>query len=94
MEPVSEYRAVMRLLYLKGSAPKEALVEMKVVYGEDAPSYDVVKHWHRQSKCGRTSVETVPIPGHPLSAIDNAKIQQILSAIFGESSCIRAPTNP
>ena len=36
MEAV-EYRAVMRLLYLKGSALKEALDEMKADYGEDAP---------------------------------------------------------
>ena len=75
----------MRLLYLKGSSPKEALDKMKAVYGEDAGSYDV-KNWHRQFKCGRTSVETVPIPipipGHPLSAIDDAIIQQIETAIL------------
>ena len=41
IEPV-EYRAFMRLLNLKGSASKKALDEMKVVYEEDAPSYDVV----------------------------------------------------
>ena len=67
----------MRLLYLKGSTPKEVLDEMKVVYGEDVPSYAVVIHWHGQFKSGRTSVEMVPIPGHPLSAIDDATIQQI-----------------
>ena len=32
------------LLYLKGPTPNEVLDEMKVVYGEDAPSYDVGKH--------------------------------------------------
>ena len=46
MEPV-EYRAVMKLLVLKGSTPKEALDEMKAVCGEDALSYDV-KNWHLQ----------------------------------------------
>ena len=61
-----EYRTVMRLLYLKGSTPKGVLDEMKVVYGEDVPSYDVVKHWRGQFNCGRISVETVPITGHPL----------------------------
>ena len=64
-----EYRPVMRLLYLKDSTPKEVLDDMKAVYGEDVPSYDVVKHWHGQVggqvMCGRTSVKTVPIPGHP-----------------------------
>ena len=81
MKPV-EYKAVMRLLYLKCSALKEALDEMKADYGEDAPSYDVVNHWHRQFKWGRTPVEMVPIPGHPLSAIDDNTIQQIKTAIL------------
>ena len=72
----------MRLLYLKSSTPKEVFDEMKAGYWEDAPSYDVVKHWHGQFKCGCTSVETVPIPGHPLSAFDDATIQQIETAIL------------
>ena len=33
-------------------------------------------------KCGRTSVANVPIPGHPLSSIDDATIQQIETAIL------------
>ena len=57
METV-EYRAVIRFLFLKGRTPTETFNEMKETYGKDAPSYDVVKHWHRQFKCGRTSVET------------------------------------
>ena len=35
MESV-EYRSVIRLLFLKGFTLKEALDEMKVVYGENA----------------------------------------------------------
>ena len=72
----------MRLLYLKGSTPKKALDEMKVVYGEDAPSYDVVKHWYGQFKCSRTSVETTQIHWQPQYAIDDATIQQIETAIL------------
>ena len=83
MEQV-EYRAVIRFLYLKGRTPTEAFDEMKEVYGEDAPSYDVVKHWHRQFKCGRTSVETAPIPGRSQSAIDDATIQQVEAAILDD----------
>ena len=78
----SGYIAVMGLLYLKGSTPKEALGEMKVVYGEDAPSYDAVQDWHGLFKCSRTSVETVPIHGQPLSAIEDAIIQQIETAML------------
>ena len=40
IEPVNN-RSVKRLLYFKGSAPKESLDEMKAVHGEDAPPYDV-----------------------------------------------------
>ena len=83
MEPV-EYRAVIRFLYLKGRTPKETFDEMKATYGEDAPSYDVVKHWHRQFKCGRTSVETAAIPGHPHSAIDEDTIHQMETAILAD----------
>ena len=54
---------------------------MQAVYGEDVPSYDV-KHWHRQSKYCHTLVEMVPIPGHPLSAIDDATIKQSETAIL------------
>ena len=49
---------------------------------QDAPPYDVFKDWHRQFKCGRTSVETVTIPDRPQSAIDNATIQQDGAAIL------------
>ena len=45
VEPV-EYRVVMRLLCLRGFTQNEALDEMKRVYGENVPSYYVVKHWH------------------------------------------------
>ena len=80
-----EYRTVMRLLYLKDSTPKEVLDEMKAVYGEDVPLYDVVKHWHGQFggqfKCGRTSVETVPFSGHPCPPLMMlGTIQQIETA--------------
>ena len=39
-----EARAVIRFLYLKGRTPKETFDEMKETYGDDAPTYDVVKH--------------------------------------------------
>lgn len=81
MEPV-KYWAVIRFLYLKGHTPQETFNEMKATYREDAPSYDIVKHWHHQFKCGRTSVATAPIPGWPQSAIDEDTIRQIKAAIL------------
>ena len=81
METV-EYRAVIRFLFLKGRTLTETFNEMKETYGKDASSYDVVKHWHRQFKCGRTSVETASIPGRPHSAIDEDTIRQVEAAIL------------
>ena len=59
---------------------------MRSVYGEDAPSYVVVKHWHGHFKCGPTSVETVQISGRPPSAIDGVMctIQQVGVAILDD----------
>ncbi|XP_076053595.1 protein GVQW3-like [Oratosquilla oratoria] len=81
MEPV-ECRAVIRFLYLKGRTPQETFDEMKETYGDDAPSYDLVKRWHREFKHGRNSVETAPRPGRPPSAIDEAPIRQVEAAIL------------
>ena len=61
--------------------PKETSDEMKETYGDDALSYDVVKHWYRQFECGRTSVEMAPIPEHPHFAIDEDTIHQVEATI-------------
>ncbi len=54
MEP-DNCRAVMRLLYLKGRTPQETFHEIKEIYGDDAPSYDLVKRWHREFKHSSSS---------------------------------------
>ena len=58
-----------------------------MVYGEYAPSYDVVKYWNDQFKCRRTSEGTVPIHVHPLTAINDATIPQIETVIL-EDCCV------
>ncbi|XP_029651438.1 protein GVQW3-like [Octopus sinensis] len=54
--------------------------EIKEVYGDDAPSYDVIKHWNRQFKCGRTSVETAAIHGRQHPATDVNTIHKMVVA--------------
>ena len=61
-----------------------AFNEMKAFYVEYVLSYNVVKYWHHQFRRGRTLVESVPIPGRPQSAIDDATIQQVEAAILEE----------
>ena len=81
MEPV-ECLAVIRFLYLKGRTPQETFDEMKETYGDNAPSYDLVKRWHREFKHGRKSVETTPRPGRPPSAIDEASVRKVEAVIL------------
>ena len=83
MEPV-ECRAVIRFLYLKGRTPQETFDEMKETYGANAPSYDLIKRWHREFKHGGKSVETAPRPGRPPSAIDEASVHQVEAAILAD----------
>ncbi|XP_014784335.1 uncharacterized protein LOC106879307 [Octopus bimaculoides] len=55
---------------------------MKEVFGDNAPSYNVVKYWHCQ-----TSVETAPIPGQPYSTIVDDTIHKVEAAIL-EDHCL------
>ncbi|XP_052824067.1 protein GVQW3-like [Octopus bimaculoides] len=75
-------RSLIRFLYLKGRTPNETFEETKEVYGDDAPSYDVVEHWRHQFKCDRTSVETAPIPGRPYSVIDDDTNHKVEATIL------------
>ncbi|XP_029635048.1 protein GVQW3-like [Octopus sinensis] len=57
--------------------------EMKEVYGDAAPSYDVDKHWHHQFKYGRTMVETALRRTH--SAIYADTIHKVEAAILEDN---------
>ena len=77
-----EARAVIQYLFLKRKSPKEIHEEMTAVYRDEAPSYGIVKHWHRHFRCSRTSAESMPIPGRPHSAIDDSTIRKVESLIM------------
>ena len=64
MEKV-EYRSVIKFLFLQGKTASNVHEEMRAVYKDDCPSYDVVKHWCRQFRCGRLSVQDEPRCGRP-----------------------------
>ena len=67
---------------MKCCTPIEAFDEIKAIYWQDAPSYGVVKHWDRQFKHGRTSVEIDPLPWRPQSAIAEETTKQVEAAIL------------
>jgi len=45
-----ETRAVIKLFFLQGKAPKEIHAILKETLGEHAPSYVIVKNWMAQFK--------------------------------------------
>lgn len=64
MEP-RDHRAVILYLFKKNLSPAAIKADMDQVLEETAPSYETVKYWHRQFKCGRTSTSSEASPGRP-----------------------------
>ena len=77
-----EYRSVIKFLFLQKKSPSTIHEEMLAVYKDDCPSYDVVKHWCKQFKCGRLSVHDEPRSGRPSMSSDRNIVRQIESFIM------------
>jgi len=60
-----ETRAVNKILFLKGKAPKEIHVILIETLEEYAPFYATVKNWMDQFKRGDSSTCDMPRPGRP-----------------------------
>ena len=54
------YRAVIEFLTLENVQPQQIHSRMTVEYGEDAPSYAMVKRWAAEFHRGRRSLEDKP----------------------------------
>ena len=81
MEKV-EYRSVIKFLFLQKKTPKNIHEEMFAVYHNDCPSYEVVKHWCRQFKCGRLSIHDEPRSGRPSTSCEHDMIQKVEKIIL------------
>src|SRR5688500_13819373 len=53
----TEVRVVIKYFQLKKMSPTEIHADLQNTLGQSAPSYDVVKKWCREFKCGRQSCE-------------------------------------
>ena len=73
----TEYRAIIRYLYLKDKTGKEIHGELADVYGSSAPSYAQVKFWVEEFKRGRTSLEDEARSGRPLDATDEEMFKKV-----------------
>ncbi|XP_014775094.1 uncharacterized protein LOC106872575 [Octopus bimaculoides] len=87
---VVECTSVIKFIYLKDRLSKETFDEMKEVYDDHVPLYNVVKQWHCQFNCGKTLLESAPVPGRPHSAIDD-DITHKVEAVILEDRRITIP---
>lgn len=76
-----EYRSVIKFLFLQKKTPSEIHQEMLAVYKEECPSYDVVKHWCKQFKCGRVSVLDEPRSGRPSTSHTEDMVKEVENLI-------------
>lgn len=86
-----EYRSVIKFLTKEGCQPKTIYERMVAVYGDDAPSYYVIKFWSKQFRWGRKSVEDDPRSGRPKTAT-NGELTQKVEAIVLEDRRVKVST--
>ena len=70
-------RAVIQYLHKKGLTPKDIHNDMVATLGKDAPSYDTVKRWEAEFKCGRQSLEDDPHPGRPVTVATPEMVSKV-----------------
>lgn len=83
MEPEA-FRGAIYHFHIKGLAPKEIKEELDSVHRDSAPSYDIVKYWVKQFKCGRTSVSNEAPPGRPKTVLTEETIQKVHEMIMDD----------
>ena len=73
----NEKRAVIKYLNLKGLTPSGIAADMKVVLGDDAPSYATIYRWVAEFKRGRESTEDAHRSGRPVEACTEENVQRV-----------------
>ena len=71
-----EQRAVIKFSQINGTTPTQIHQDIVATIGESAVSYDVVKRWCREFKCGRTSCEDQHAGGPPVTVTTDKNIKK------------------
>ena len=69
-------------MFLQKKTPKVIHEEMLEVYHNDCPSYDVVKHWCKQFRCGRLSIHDEPRSERPSTASNDDTVREVEKLIL------------
>ena len=68
---------MIKFLQIKGMTPTQIHQDIVATIGESAVSYDIVKRWCREFKCGRTSCEDQHAGGPPVTVTTDKNIKKI-----------------
>lgn len=72
----------MKYLLNKDLSPKDIHVDLVNTLGESALSYDIVKRWCREFKCGRESCEDDHRSGRPKSAATPENVNKVQELVM------------
>lgn len=72
-----EQRAVIKYLQKKSLSPSEIHQDLVSTLGDSAVSYEIVKRWCREFRCGRTSCEDEHAGGAPKTAVTQKNIDRV-----------------
>jgi len=79
-----EIRAVIKYLQKKHLSPTEIHADLQNTLGESSPSYEVVKRWCREFKCGRESCEDAPRAGRPTTVTTQENVNKIHDMVMAD----------
>ena len=58
----SQFRMLIKHYFLHEKTLSETKAKLDKYYSDSAASYGMVQKWFTKFHCGRTSIETMPIP--------------------------------
>ena len=77
-------RCVIKFLNLKKLSPTEIHVELIATLGDCAVSYDIVKRWCREFKCGRETCEDEHGGGPSTAVSTEENVKKVLDLILND----------
>ena len=78
----NEKRAVIKYLNLKSLTPNEISSDMKVVLGDNSPSYATIYRWIAEFQRGRESTEDAHHSGRPVEACREENVKRVNDMIM------------
>lgn len=76
-----DVRAIIAYSYRRALSAREATDEINNTIGTNTVTYSTVKHWYREFKFGRTSLEDIPKTGRPREVTTDENVAKIRELI-------------